>query len=89
MISEAWMIAIISLIGTAIIGLFGLGIKALWSIAKTFRLLVTKPECEKAMGEQCKDIASLKKGFNENRNAIAQMVLSLKQLHGVDIQYKQ
>jgi hypothetical protein len=86
--SEAWVIAVTSLCVTTIVTLFGMGIKALWSIAKTFRLLVTKPECEKAMGEQCKDISALKKGFNENRNAITQIALSLRQLHDVDIEYK-
>lgn len=87
--SEAWIIAITTLVVTTVLSLFGMGIKALWSIAKTFRLLVTKPECEKAMGEQCRDISSLKTGFTNNRMAISQMVLAFKQLHGVDIEYKE
>jgi membrane protein insertase Oxa1/YidC/SpoIIIJ len=86
--SEAWGIAIITLVVTTTLSMLGMGIKALWSIAKTFKQLVTQPECDKAMGEQCKDIASLKKGFEENKSAIRQMILAFKQLHNVNIEYK-
>lgn len=86
--SEAWIIAIVSFVVTTTLSMLGLGIKALWSIAKTFKQLVTRPECDKAMGEQCKDIDTLKKGFEENKTAIRQMILAFKQLHNIDIEYK-
>lgn len=86
--SEAWIIAIVSFVVTTTLSMLGLGIKALWSIAKTFKQLVTRPECDKAMGEQCKDIAALQKGFEENKTAIRQIILALKQLHNVEIEYK-
>ena len=86
--SESWAIAIATMVMTGTMGLLALGIKALWSIAKTFRELVTRHECDNAMGEQCREIASLKKGFENNKAAIYQMVLAMKQLHNVDIDYK-
>lgn len=86
--SETWAIALIGLVVTTTLSLLGMGIKALWSIAKTFKQLVTRPECDKAMGEQCKDIDALQKGFEENKAAIGQMVLAFKQLHDVEINYK-
>lgn len=86
--TEAWAIAIAGFVVTITIALFGLGIKALWSIAKTFRELVTKNECDVAMGRHCEDISKLRKGFEENKSAIRQISLALKQLHNVDIDYK-
>lgn len=86
--TENWSIAIAGFIVTITLALFGAGISALWSIAKTFRELVTRTECDSAMGEHCKEIAVLKKGFEENKSAIWQMVLAFKQLHNVDIEYK-
>lgn len=86
--TEAWAIAIAGFVVSITIALFGLGIKALWSIAKTFRELVTRNECDVAMGRHCKDISRLQKGFEENKSAIRQICLTLKQLHNVDIDYK-
>ncbi len=86
--TENWSIAIAGFVVTITIALLGAGISALWSIAKTFRELVTRTECDSAMGEHCKEIAVLKKGFEENKSAIRQIVLAFKQLHGVDIEYK-
>lgn len=86
--SEQWAIAIATFIVTIAISLLALGIKALWSIAKTFRELITRKECDSAMGEHCAEIASLKKGFEENKSAIQQIALALKQLHDVEIKYK-
>jgi hypothetical protein len=85
--TEPWAIAIAGFVVTIVITLFGLGIKALWSIARTFRELVTKAECANEMGKHCKDIAALRKGFEENKSAIRQICLAFKQLHNVDIDY--
>ena len=86
--TESWAIAIAGFVVTIVVGLFALGIKALWSIAKTFRELVTKNECASEMGKHCKEINELRKGFEENKSAIQQICLALKQLHKVDINYK-
>jgi hypothetical protein len=86
--SQEWAIAIATLVVTATLALLGLGIKALWSIAKTFRELVTRGECDSAMGEHCKEIRALRSGFEENKSAIRQIALALKQLHNVEIEYK-
>lgn len=86
--SSDWAIAIAGFVVTITLFLLSLGIKALWSIAKTFRELVTRTECSSAMGEHCKEISELRNGFEENKSAIRQMILAFKQLHGVDIEYK-
>lgn len=86
--TEAWAIAIAGFVVTTTLAFLSMGVKALWSIAKTFRELVTKTECVNAMGEQCREIANLKKGFAENKSAIRQMALAFKQLHNVNIEYK-
>lgn len=86
--TESWAIAIAGFIVTITIALFGLGIKALWSIARTFRELVTRNECNIAMGRHCTDIQNLKVGFEENKSAIQQICLILRQKHNVDIKYK-
>ena len=86
--TESWAIAITGFVVTIVITMFGLGIKALWSIAKTFRELVTKNECATEMGRHCKEIQELRKGFNENKSALKQICLALKQLHAVDIDYE-
>lgn len=86
--SETWAIAIAGFVVTATLALLTLGVKAIWSIAKTFRELVTKKECDSAMGKHCNEIANLKKGFEENKSAIRQIALAFKQLHDVDIEYK-
>lgn len=86
--SEAWVIAVTSLVVTTTLSLFGMGIKALWSIAKTFKELVTRPECDKAMGEQCRDIERLQKGFEENKSALRQIILIMKEKHGTEIEYE-
>lgn len=87
--SDTWAIAIAGFVVTITLSLLTLGIKALWSIATTFRELVTRSECDSAMGEQCKEIKSLRKGFEENKAAIRQIILALKQLHHVDIHYNE
>jgi hypothetical protein len=86
--SEGWAIAAMTLVVTTSLSLLALGIKALWVIAKTFKQLVTRPECDKAMGDQCKDIESLRKGFIENKAAISQMVLAFRDKLNVEIKYE-
>jgi hypothetical protein len=86
--TEAWAIAIAGFVVTITIALLGIGVKAVWSIASTFRQLVTRPECDSKMGEHCSEISDLRAGFEENKSAIMQIVLTLKQLHGVEIRYK-
>lgn len=86
--SSDWAIAIAGFVVTITLFILSLGIKALWHIAKTFRELVTRPECDAAMGRHCKQIAELHNGFNENKTAIRQILLALKEHHGIDIQYK-
>lgn len=86
--TETWSIAIAGFVVTITLGLFGLGIKALWSIANTFRELVTKNECASEMGKHCKDIETLRNGFEENKTAIRQILSVLKRLHGESIEYK-
>jgi hypothetical protein len=87
--TEQWAIAIAGIVVTATLGMLALGIKALWSIAQTFRELVTRSECDSAMGEHCKDIGKLRKGFEDNKTAIRQIILAIKQLHDVDIHYNE
>jgi hypothetical protein len=86
--TQEWAIAIAGFVVTVTLFLLTMGIKALWSIAKTFRELVTKSECNSAMGKHCLEISALHAGFEENKSAIRQIILALKQLHGVDIEYK-
>jgi hypothetical protein len=86
--TEPWAIAIAGFVVTMVITMFGLGIKALWSIAKTFRELVTKNECASEMGKHCKEIQEFRKGFEENKSAIQQICLTLEQLLQVKIKYK-
>lgn len=86
--SQDWSIAIAGFVVTITLFLLSMGIKALWSIAKTFRELVTKNECNSAMGKHCLEISELRDGFEENKSAIRQIILALKQLHGVEIEYK-
>ena len=83
-----WQIAIAGFVVTITITLLGLGIKALWDIAKTFRELVTKHECNQEMGKHCDQIKRLERGFEENKSAISQMVLAFWQLHKIKINYK-
>lgn len=85
--TQEWAIAIATLVVTATLAMLGLGIRALWSIAKTFRELVTRGECDSAMGEHCKEMRDLRSGFEENKSAIRQIILALKQLHDVKIEY--
>ena len=85
--SETWAITIAGFVVTITLFLLSLGIKALWSIAKTFRELVTKNECNSAMGKHCMEISELRNGFEENKSAIRQINLAMKQLHGVEIEY--
>lgn len=86
--SQDWSIAIAGFVVTITLFLLSMGINALWSIAKTFRELVTKNECNNAMGKHCLEISELREGFEENKSAIRQIILAMKQLHGVDIEYK-
>lgn len=86
--SQNWCIAIAGFVVTITLALLTMGIKALWSIAKTFRELVTKSECNSAMGKHCREISELREGFEENKSALRQIILAMKQLHGVDIEYK-
>jgi hypothetical protein len=86
--TEGWAIAIAGFVVTIALGFLGLGIKALWDIAKAFRELVTKQECHNAMGEHCKDIALLQKGFEENKSALRQIIMAIKEKHGLDIKYE-
>ena len=86
--SSDWAIAIAGFVVTITLFLLSLGIKALWSIAKTFRELITRTECNAEMGKHCQEINALRAGFEENKSAIRQIILALKQLHGVDISYR-
>lgn len=86
--NQEWAIALAGFVITITLSLLTMGIKALWSIAKTFRELVTKNECNSAMGKHCLEISELREGFEENKSAIRQIILALKQLHGVSIDYK-
>ncbi len=86
--TEGWAIAIAGFVVTISLAFLGLGIKALWAIAKTFRELVTKQECNNAMGEHCKDIKELKRGFEENKSALRQIIMAMKEKHGTEIKYE-
>ena len=87
--SEAWGIALVTIFSTFGLAVLGFGVKALWMIAKTFKEFVPRNDCNNAMGEHCKEINILQKGFNNNRTAIRQIILAIKQLHGVDIHYEE
>lgn len=86
--SQEWAITIAGFVVTITLFLLSLGIKALWSIAKTFRELVTRTECDAEMGKHCKEISELREGFEENKSAIRQIIGALKLHHGIDIIYK-
>lgn len=86
--SSDWAIAIAGFVVTITLFLMSLGIKALWSIAKTFRELVTRTECNAEMGKHCQEMSDLRDGFEENRSAIRQIIGALKLHHGIEIIYK-
>lgn len=87
--SEAWAIAIVTIVSGAVIAVIGLGVKALWIIAKTLKEFVMKKDCENAMGEHCNEIKLLRAGFANNKAALRQIILTLKREHGIDIHYEE
>lgn len=86
--TENWAIAIAGFVVTITLGLLALGIKALWNIAKAFRELVTRTECDSEMGKHCREIKELRDGFEENKTALRQIIAALKKHHGIEIVYK-
>ena len=59
-------------------------LKALTKVISEF---VRRDDCNSSMGEHCAQLRELRAGFEENKSAIRQILLSVKQLHGVDIDY--
>ena len=52
-------------------------------LTKAINAFVRREECNTSMGEHCE----LREGFEENKSAIRQIILTMRQLHGVDIEY--
>lgn len=57
-------------------------------LTKAINAFVRREDCNASMGDHCSQLASLREGFEENKSAIRQICLAIKQLHGVDIEYK-
>jgi hypothetical protein len=57
-------------------------------LTKAINAFVRREDCNTSMGEHCAQLRELRDGFEENKSAIRQILLSLKQHHGVDIDYK-
>lgn len=57
-------------------------------LTKAINAFVRREDCNASMGDHCSQITELREGFAENKSAIRQIILALKQLHGVDIEYK-
>lgn len=56
-------------------------------LTKAINAFVKREECNTSMGEHCSQLRKLQEGFEENKSAIRQIILTIKQLHGVDIEY--
>lgn len=57
-------------------------------LTKAINAFVKRDECTASMGDHCTQLSELRNGFEENKSAIRQIILALKQLHGVEIEYK-
>lgn len=93
------LLLIISASGVIICGLTGLVITLLLKridnitaqlheMTKAINAFVKRDECTASMGDHCTQLSELRNGFEENKSAIRQIILALKQLHGVEIEYK-
>lgn len=56
-------------------------------LTRAINAFVRHEECNASMGEHCAQLATLRSGFEENKSAIRQIMLTMKQQHGVDIEY--
>lgn len=56
-------------------------------LTNAINAFVKREECHASMGDHCSQLKELRGGFEENKSAIRQLILSIKQLHGVDIEY--
>ena len=92
------LLLIISASGVIICGLTGLVITLLLKridnitaqlheMTKAINAFVRREDCTASMGDHCTQLSDLRKGFEENKSAIRQIMLALKQLHGVEIEY--
>lgn len=86
--SEAWAIALVTIGSTLFITVLGWIAYELRGIRKDMKFFVLKDNCNLSMGKHCQEIENLKKGFEENKSAINQMVLSFKREHDIEIKYE-
>jgi hypothetical protein len=86
--SEAWAIALVTIGSTLFLAVLGWIAYELRGIHKDMKFFVLKDNCNLSMGKHCQEIENLKKGFEENKSAINQMVLSFKREHDIEIKYE-